>query len=278
MRVNKYSSLVFTLLFGLCLSLTNHSASAQYWAKGTVFLDRNSDASLDRFDFPQPAVRVNIYRDLDSDGVIDGVDTLVATGITNGDGNYEIRIPEGKLLNIRVSNNNDDAEEEIDDGSMDRNSTDLELTEDGGDNQLVGIRFRNVPLVNSETINQAYITFTVDETNSGATNITFEGQDTDNSNAFNNSANDISSRTRTTADVDWSNIPAWTASRQKQVSPDLTSIVDEVITRGGWTSGNALTFIISGSGERTAESHDGSNANGGLWFIYHKFYCAGKYG
>jgi len=146
-------NLLVILLLGAAFQLVSLESNAQFWAKGRVYLDRNADGALDRFDFPQPAVRVHIFRDLDSDGVIDGSDTLVATRITNGDGEYEIRISEGKLLNIRVSANNDDAEEDTDDDSMSRNSTDLEMIEDGAVDQIIGVRFRNVPIANSQTVN-----------------------------------------------------------------------------------------------------------------------------
>lgn len=244
--------------------LVSISAEAQYFAKGRVHLDRNSDGQLDRFDFPQASVRVHILRDIDGDGVIDAGDTLVATGVTNGDGEYEIMIPQGKIIQVRVSNSNDDAEEDTDDGDMSRTSTNLEMIEDGAQEQLVGIRFRNVPIANSATINHAFITFTVDQSDNGATNLTIEGEAADNSGAFSNADFNISSRARSTNDVNWSNIPAWTASRQQFNTPDLSSIVDEVIGRAGYTGGNAITFIITGSGERTAESFDGSAANAPL--------------
>jgi uncharacterized repeat protein (TIGR02543 family) len=37
----------------------------------------------------------------------------------------------------------------------------------------------------------------------------------------------------------------------------MASVIQEIVNRPGWSSGNALVVIITGSGERVAESHDG---------------------
>ena len=59
----------------------------------------------------------------------------------------------------------------------------------------------------------------------------------------------------------WNSIPAWNTVSERHLTPDLTSIVQEIVDRGGWSSGNDMVFIITGSGERTAESHNGEPAN-----------------
>ena len=33
--------------------------------------------------------------------------------------------------------------------------------------------------------------------------------------------------------------------------------MQEIVNRGGWTAGNSMAFIITGTGVRTAESFDG---------------------
>ena len=40
-------------------------------------------------------------------------------------------------------------------------------------------------------------------------------------------------------------------------TPDLSAIIQEIINQGGWNSGNAMAFVITGSGERVAESYNG---------------------
>lgn len=165
-------------------------------------------------------------------------------------------------VNSAVVQSSDDAEEEISSGSVNLTSSDLELTSDGGSNQWVGMRFQNITIPQGTVILSASIQFTVDETDSGSTSVQIWGHDADNSGTFTTTVNNISNRPRTTASVNWSTIPAWNTVGQAgtdQETPDLTSIVQEIVNRGGWASGNAMSFVISGSGERTAESYNGSS-------------------
>ncbi|HSJ44306.1 MAG TPA: hypothetical protein VK923_06460, partial [Euzebyales bacterium] len=39
-----------------------------------------------------------------------------------------------------------------------------------------------------------------------------------------------------------------------QRTPNLAAVVQEVVNRSGWTSGNNLALIITGTGRRTAEA------------------------
>lgn len=168
----------------------------------------------------------------------------------------------------------DDAEERVSNGNMSLTSSDLELTSDGGTNQLVGIRFQNINLPQGTTIISASIQFTTDETNSGSTSITIRGEDTDNASVFSSTNSNISNRTLTTASVAWNSIPAWNTVGQSganQQTPDLTSVVQEIVNRGGWASGNSMAFVINGSGERTAESYNGTSAQAPILSITTNF-------
>ena len=168
----------------------------------------------------------------------------------------------GSPLTFQVSNDSDDAEERISNGDMNLGSSDLELGRDGSNSQEVGIRFRNVSIPQGATVVSAYIQFTVDESDTESTSVTIQIQDTGNAAQYSNSDDDISSRSYTSGSVAWNNIPSWTsvgASGADQATPDLTSLVQEVVNRGDWASGNALAFRITGTGQRTAESHDGDS-------------------
>ena len=175
-------------------------------------------------------------------------------------------------LSVRVSAGSDDAEEDTADGSIDLTSSDLELTYDSssGEDQEVGIRFQNVSIPQGATINSAYIQFTVDETGSGTTNLTFYGEDTDNASAFTSTSNNITGRTKTSASVAWNGVPAWTstgAAGADQKTPDLKTIIQEIVNREGWASGNSLVFIVDGTGSRTAESYEGNSDEAPLLLI-----------
>lgn len=166
-------------------------------------------------------------------------------------------VAESQEVNIRVSQSSDDAEERISNGSVRFTSPDLELTSDGSNNQVVGIRFQNVLIPKGATIISAYIEFETDATDSGLTNLTFYGEDGDNALTFSTSSHNISNRIKTTTSVNWDNIPAWNMIDEKHKTPDMSSIIQEIVTRPGWLSGNAIAIIVIGSGERTAKSYNG---------------------
>jgi hypothetical protein len=68
----------------------------------------------------------------------------------------------------------------------------------------------------------------------------------------------ISSRPRTTATVAWAPAP-WTTVNEagaNQRTPTLATIVQEIVSRPGWASGNAMAFVITGTGTRTASAFD----------------------
>lgn len=179
--------------------------------------------------------------------------------------------PLDKLLtttvSVRVSSDNDDGEERVSNGETDLESSDLELIKDGSHDQIVGMRFRNITIPQGATITNAYIEFETDETGSSTTNLTMRGQDIDDAPTFSDSNNNISNRTKTSASVAWNNVPAWNTVNEKHQTPDLSAIIQEIVNRGGWSSGNDVVIIIEGSGTRTAESHDGEAAAAPLLVI-----------
>ncbi|MGD8616906.1 MAG: alkaline phosphatase D family protein, partial [Gammaproteobacteria bacterium] len=164
-------------------------------------------------------------------------------------------------LDISISASRDDAEEKSD-GNMVKASSDLELVIDRGDNQTVGMRFTSVAIPQGATIRNASIQFTVDEPTTQATALTIVGEASDSAARFSSTPFDISSRSQTTAAVAWVP-PPWTTVGSvgtEQRTPDLAAVIQEIVSRPGWSSGNALVIIITGSGKRVAESYNGDHA------------------
>jgi hypothetical protein len=175
--------------------------------------------------------------------------------------------PGGGVIDIRVSDSLDDAEE-AETGSMRMASSDLELVYDGG-NQEVGMRFNGLQIPPGATITNAYVQFKVDETSSGATDLVIEGEAIDDAPAFVSSRYNISNRSRTSASVNWSP-PPWNsrgAAGIDQRTPDLSVIIQEVVARAGWVEGNSIVLIVTGSGARWAESYDGDQAGAALLHV-----------
>jgi hypothetical protein len=172
-------------------------------------------------------------------------------------------------VEVRVSVDSDDAEESANKRmKMNLTSSDLELVYASGD-QTVGMRFSEVKIPQGATIVNAYVQFQVDETHSKPTNLMIEGEAVDHAATFTASSGNISSRPRTTADVAWSP-PAWTTVGEAgpdQQTPNIASVIQEIVDRSGWSSGNSLVIIITGTGERVAESYNGDPAGAPLLHV-----------
>ena len=138
---------------------------------------------------------------------------------------------------------------------------DLELVFDNSrGNQTVGIRFNEVNIPQDALIVNAYIQFQVDETNSVLTSLNIRGEDVDDAAVFVNQTNNLSLRDTTNAEVTWSP-PTWDTVGEvgiDQQTPNIALVIQEIVTRPDWSSGNSLTILITGTGERTAESFDGN--------------------
>lgn len=122
-----------------------------------------------------------------------------------------------------------------------------------------GIRFTNVALDGTETINNdTYISLY------GVTFTTCEGviygEDADDAAAFTTTNDDITDRTKTTASVSWSD--TWTNGAFND-SPNIKTIIQEIIDRPGWSSGNDIVILIdyASGGDFQFKAYDGSSTN-----------------
>jgi len=170
-------------------------------------------------------------------------------------------VPPGSS-DVRVTSGSDDAEDAFFLG-MDLNDTVLKLTRERififDVDQAVGMRFQNIRIPRGATITNAYIEFKADANDNEATNLTFYAEAVDDAPTFTTGFANISSRAKTSASVAW-NVPAWSANVKYQ-SPNLKAIIQEVISRDGWSSGNDLAVIVTGTGRRRAKSFEGEAAN-----------------
>src|SRR6266511_1244090 len=206
-----------------------------------------------------------VFRLTASDGERSGSDdvSVVVNPVASG----------STVVEARVSVGSDDAEERPD-GTVDRGSSDLEFVLEGGQPDTVGMRFRPLSIPAGATITNAWLQFEVDEVDSVATSVVLRAEAADNSAAVTQTLFGVSSRARTTGSVTWTP-PPWTvigAAGADQRTPSLAALVQEVVNRPGWASGNALMLIATGSGRRTAQSFEGKAAAAPL---LHVEYVAG---
>ena len=179
--------------------------------------------------------------------------------------------PVSGSIAVSIVSGNDDVEERQD-GYMYFNSSDLELVYDtyqSAGNQTVGLRFLGLAIPQGATITSAYVQFSADETNSAACNVTFRAEDVNSSSAFTSASHNLSGRNMTSASVNWAPA-AWTSVNERgtaQKSPNLSAVVQEVVSRAGWSAGNNLTLVITGTGKRTADSYEGGSAKAATLYI-----------
>ncbi|MDP9301198.1 MAG: metallophosphoesterase, partial [Actinomycetota bacterium] len=169
-------------------------------------------------------------------------------------------LPEGATtLTVPIGAGSDDAEESSLDGSVALANPALKIVNRAGVIQTVGLRFAGLSIPKGATIQSAYIQFQCRVQTTAAASLLIEGQAADNPGTFTKTTNNISSRSRTSADVGWVPAPWGTVGAQgsDQQTPGLTNVMQEIVNRAGWTSGNSMVFIITGTGVRTAESFEG---------------------
>jgi hypothetical protein len=185
-------------------------------------------------------------------------------------GGVSIKPAVGEELDVWVTASDDDSEEYKSGGYPDWGSSDLELPNEGGTGaQWIGMRFQNITIPKGSSITNAYVQFTADVANSEATNLTIYGQDIGTAPAFLDAQWNVSSRARTLTTVNWTPNP-WVGGDRgvDQRTPDISSIIEAIVGRGDWVSGNDLVIIIDGTtGEREAESYEGATGDHGqpIW-------------
>jgi hypothetical protein len=167
--------------------------------------------------------------------------------------------PPPPLFSVPISTGADDGDE-TDTGSVRLTKTNLNLgSGSAGAITTVGLRFSGVQIPNGATIANAQVQFTAYEAGTAATNLSIWAERADNSAALTTSSSNISARPRTNAVVPWP-VPPWPtvgAAGADQLTPNLATLLQEVVSRPGWASGNALTLVIAGNGRRAARAFEG---------------------
>jgi hypothetical protein len=140
------------------------------------------------------------------------------------------------------------------------NGANLGLGYYGAQVNIAGIRFRNITIPKSATILTAKITLQASQSKSGDTcKVRIKGEATDNATTFSTYA-DFVGRGVTTAYVDWT-LAAWTADTDYD-SPEIKTIIQEIVNRAGWASLNSLVLFLVDNGStdalawRTAKQYD----------------------
>ena len=125
----------------------------------------------------------------------------------------------------------------------------------------VWVRVPSVDIPQGSTIDSAYLEFYVPSDQSASVDGIIQAQDEDDA-ARLTSASDYENATWTAASVSWSP-GSWTGGTWVP-SPDIASVIQEIVDRGGWSSGNHLGLRWrdddeSSSGFREPQDYDDSS-------------------
>ncbi|NBD23035.1 S-layer homology domain-containing protein [Paenibacillus glycinis] len=169
---------------------------------------------------------------------------------------------DAQVLVAPIKGQYDDTEEGAD-GTLDLESSDLEIvTEDS--NQQILLRFAELAIPKGAKILDAYIQFSVDEPDNNVDPFDVNIYAEDVANSQLQDPPNVSSRVKTKDSVNWKDIPKWTVEHEAgpdQQTPNVASLVQDIVNKDEWVEGNTLGFILTGQGTRTAESFEGAGTH-----------------
>lgn len=120
-------------------------------------------------------------------------------------------------------------------------------------------RFTNVTVPVGATITAASLVFNSrDDSGGTGFHVKIRGVAADNPSAPTNHAG-FTGLSLTTAGVDWDN-PTFTGD---VTSPDIASVIQEIVSRPGWASGNALIVVIKDDGSGSGSYRNGNSYDQG---------------
>ena len=155
-------------------------------------------------------------------------------------------------LNVAVSSGDDDGFERSNNGSVWLNDPEVEFGGRRGSRGGVDIfsdavfRFSGVQIPKDEYVTAAFVQFTAADSPFLLEDpFVIYGELTNDSSILTSSNYNLSSRSLTSASIDWV-LPLWTFGERSsaQMTPNLASVIREIVNRPDWKAGNAITIFV----------------------------------
>lgn len=156
-------------------------------------------------------------------------------------------------VTFTVSDNADDGRESTSSGSWFSGESSLSTASSD-----IGLLFRNVNIPVGATILSAELLLTVETTRTESTSLDILVENSDSAAPFSGTSNVISTRPKVSQVQSWNPVPA--ADRFQQItSPNFALLVQQVVSKPGWLSGNNIAvFLERQSGRRQFYSREGT--------------------
>lgn len=139
-----------------------------------------------------------------------------------------------------------------------------------GTRQSLWLRFTNIDVPQGKKIRAAYLYYKAAATRADNVSTNIQAEDVDDATRVTGQV-DYDGRSLTTASVAWDNPEAFTAETW-YLSPDISSVIQEVIDRQGWRRGNSIGIFHQNDASgadlyRTVYSYDNGAADAPILFI-----------
>jgi hypothetical protein len=128
--------------------------------------------------------------------------------------------------------------------------------------EWVGVRFLGVALPQGATILRAVLAFVLATGNDDPA-VEIFGNDVDDAATFTTATDEISTRAQTAASVVWDVAALGGDDARFFETPDIAAVVQEIVDRGGWASGQDMAFMLQAgvtTGDFGVHFFDGSPA------------------
>lgn len=222
------------------------AAGTENELSGMVYYDDNANGTFDVADLPYFNATVYLYEDDNNDGSPDGAAIQATT--TNAQGGYEfvtdeLTYSQSFTYDMRIATSADDAHQET--ATMKLDGADLKFGKSDG-TKITALRYTSLGIPSTATITSAYLV--VNNGESGkvkSTSVNIHAQDIASPPVFTTANNNITSRTLTTNYTTFS--VSWTGDETNVQTPDLSPVIQELITSYGALDEVAFIWANNGS-------------------------------
>ena len=223
---------------------------------GSVFEDQDGTKSRTAGDNGLENVTVFLYEDTDGNGEINGGETSIENTLTDANGNFGFSV---NTSGTTATDNAGTPAVATDDGTQFGNTFfgGFEwfggYTPSGGSTtpSITGLRFSGHSIPANAVITSAYLeveprALEINSVNTGDATVELAAEIASAPVTFANAALP-NSRTKSAARVSWSILSTWAISGT-QTSPDITSLIQELVNSGFYTTGDPISIIGNGTG------------------------------